>query len=54
MFLVSRRNSHAGRIAAAMDLNDYGVIVVRHPGGGFRVRVEKDSPDRCHTDETCR
>lgn len=44
----------AGRIAAAMNLKDYGVIVVAHPDGGFMVRVEKDSPERLYTDETCR
>jgi CDP-diacylglycerol pyrophosphatase len=44
----------ASQIAAEMNLHDYGVLVVRHPDGGFMVRVEKDSPERLYTDWTCR
>jgi len=44
----------AGRSAAEINLDDYGVIVLSHPDGGFMVRVEKNSPEWLYTEGTCR
>ena len=44
----------AGRMAAAAGLADYGVLVARHPEGGFIVLVDPTSPEKDYTEERCR
>jgi len=45
---------HAARQSAAkINLDDYGVLVAAHPDGGFMVRIEKGSPERLYTVQTC-
>ncbi|MGD0584293.1 MAG: CDP-diacylglycerol diphosphatase [Oryzomonas sp.] len=43
----------AAQRAAAEGLEDYGVLVVGHPEGGFVVLVDKDSPEKMYTDWRC-
>lgn len=44
----------AAQRAGASGLTDYGVLVVRHPEGGFMVLVDKESPEKLYTEWRCR
>jgi CDP-diacylglycerol pyrophosphatase len=44
----------ASRVAADAGLKDYGVLVARHPEGGFLVLVDPTSPEKDYTVERCR
>lgn len=46
--------SAAAKNAAAQDLSDYGVLVIQHPEGGFRVLVEKENFEKMYTKFRCR
>lgn len=43
----------AAHAAAERDLQDYGVLVARHPEGGFRVVVMADTPEKALTEWQC-
>lgn len=40
--------------AQAQNLDDYGVLVVAHPEGGFLVIIDRESPEKKYTEATCR
>jgi CDP-diacylglycerol pyrophosphatase len=44
----------AAKKAATLNLSGYGVIVTRHPDGGFLVVVETGSPEKLYTQGVCR
>ncbi len=44
----------AGKLAATAGLNDYGVIVIQAADGGYRVSIEKESPEREYGVVSCR
>jgi CDP-diacylglycerol pyrophosphatase len=43
----------AGREAAAARLDDYGILVAKHPEGGFVVVVDSVSPEKSYAVERC-
>lgn len=44
----------AAKKAATLNLQGYGVLVARHPEGGFLVLVEERSPEKLYTQGVCR
>ena len=44
----------AGQVAQAAGLADYGVLVARHPEGGFTVLVDQVSPEKSYAVPRCR
>jgi CDP-diacylglycerol pyrophosphatase len=46
--------SAAAKMASAAKLKDYGVLVARHPEGGFLVLVDERSPEKLYTQWECK